>query len=119
MLSKQYKLPRALFPKKSSNQKVLFGGFLRIQYTAQRTVTAPPLFAVVISKKISPLATQRNDIRRKIYQTVQLYTHSKELLGKILIIFLIKKEKHPLTRKIIESDIHLFFKEILNEKARS
>ena len=111
MLPKRHKLTRTTFPSYTDPKKIWNGSFLRIQCTYSKSST-PPLFAVVISKKIAASAVKRNELRRLIFQTIEdSSTAFSSLIGAKVVIFPLKKNG-VVDILAIKKDIKDFFSQI-------
>lgn len=107
MIPKRQKLTRTTFPKHTDPRKTWTGSFLRVQVTFTRS-TDNPLFAVVILKKIEASAVKRNQLRRMIYELIEIEkdTFSKKV-GVKYVFFPLKKNGVVDTASIAK-DIHDF-----------
>lgn len=101
MLPKAKRLTKRLFSESFSNSKIVSSDYLTLRYKDNYGKT--PKVSVIVSKKVVQKATQRNYVKRKIYEIVQknLKTTEKPY---ILMIFPKKTSiKLPFTQ--IEKDL--------------
>jgi ribonuclease P protein component len=93
MLKKSERLDRRLFTKYFAEGRRTHGDFTTI-------ITSPKddfLCAVVVGKKVSKKAVERNSIRRRIYHLVEKIKAEKNLTG--VYIVLVKPGVKSLTKK--------------------
>jgi ribonuclease P protein component len=111
MLPKKRRIHKAFFEKVLAEGKSFHSSFLSLKAIKDQESKAESRFSFVVSKKVSPLATKRNLLRRRGYSII------KKAWGRIppsfTCIFILKKGVGALSFKDFEKEV-LF----LLEKAR-
>lgn len=94
MLPRQYRLPlRTEFKRIKKEGRIIQGRFFSLLICPQLPITncqlLPSRFAFIVSKKISPLASRRNRIRRLLSEAI--YSFLSKIKPGFDFVFLIKK----------------------------
>ena len=107
MIEKRRRITRKTFTFDPKQRSVLFGKFLTMTQYSDNTMSVC-CFTVTVSKKISKKATERNYLKRTVYEAVKNHTEAfdRKFSGNILFSFK-KTPNIPLFEKI-NDDIQFF-----------
>lgn len=107
MLSRTNKLSRTSFPSYKDSRRVWAGTALRIEaYPGQQT--PPPLFAVVVAKRLGKSAVLRHAFKRRVLEVVRGELKRFQDLPYEKYVVLPKGPLSSVTRASIVADIEQF-----------